>query len=300
MTEFSADCSLLAYSSRKQYIGCYVDKSAPRTLPDGYLKFEGNMTIDVCLHYCCGSLTTATFMGTKDADHCFCSTVARSTNFVPRNDPDSGIICNIPCSGKQSETCGGFWSLSTYKIECSTDPITFSPTTNDISTVTKVQTIKSALTTIFSSTINTSPSTDNKNAAATEQTAMPGTTSVFPPVITTIVLPPVTTKSVLSPVTSTTSQLTIGINISACSCANSYCLSMNRTLLTELELSEKLLILTKEIAVNRKETSLYISTKRSAYDTRKSSTYLGIGGIIIILLPFIFIVLIDILMCLKK
>ncbi|CAG2217060.1 unnamed protein product [Mytilus edulis] len=99
-----------------QYIGCYVDQSTPRTLPDGYLKLEGDMTNDVCLDYCCGSLTTATFMGIEDADHCFCSTVARSTNFVPRNDPDSGLICNIPCSGNQSEICGGFWSLSTYKI----------------------------------------------------------------------------------------------------------------------------------------------------------------------------------------
>ncbi|CAG2217061.1 unnamed protein product [Mytilus edulis] len=156
------------------------------------------------------------------------------------------------------------------------------------------QTNKSALATIFWSANNTSLSRDNKNAATTDHTKVSGTTSVLPPVTTTSVLPPVSTTSVLPPVT-TKSQLTIGINISACSCANSYCLSMNRTLLTEIELAEKLLALTKDIAVNRIETSLYKNTKISAYDPRKSSTYLSIDGIIIILLPFIFIVIIDIL-----
>ncbi|CAG2238355.1 unnamed protein product [Mytilus edulis] len=182
-----------------------------------------------------------------DADHCFCSTVARSENFVPTNDPDSGLICNISCSDNQSEICGGFWSLSAYKIE------------------TKEQTNNSALATIFWSANNTSLSTDNKNAATTDHTNVSGTTSVLPPVTTTSVLPPVSTTSVLPPVT-TKSQLTIGSNICACSCANSYYLPMNRTLLTEIELAEKLLALTKDIVVNRIETSLYKNTKISAYD----------------------------------
>lgn len=53
------------YFLGKQYIGCYVDQSTPRTLADEYIQLEGDMTNDVFLDYCCGSLTTATFMGTE-------------------------------------------------------------------------------------------------------------------------------------------------------------------------------------------------------------------------------------------
>ncbi|CAG2238357.1 unnamed protein product [Mytilus edulis] len=58
---------------------------------------------------------------------CFCSNVTNTDNFVLR-DPATGKDCDMVCDGNQNEMCGGEWSLSVYRIDCSTDTTVTSKT----------------------------------------------------------------------------------------------------------------------------------------------------------------------------
>lgn len=77
-----------------------------------------------------------------------------------------------------------------------------------------------------------------------------------------------------------------------CPCAN--VLSFNITLLTKEELVKRLKLLKSIISVNKKETNRYKGTKKSAYDPRKSSRNIGLFGVIVLVFPVIFVVVIDI------
>ncbi|VDI25880.1 Hypothetical predicted protein [Mytilus galloprovincialis] len=113
------------------------------------------------------------------------------------------------------------------------------------------------------------------------------------------VIQEVTTESTVaanSPYTTSLAQFTlmssVGSNNSVCSCAN--CMQINNTVWTEEELTEKLLLLRNAISINKKETNLYKATKMSAYDPRKSSRNIGIVGVIVLVVPVIFVVVMDV------
>ncbi|XP_071160550.1 sialate:O-sulfotransferase 1-like [Mytilus edulis] len=73
-----------------------------------------------------------------------------------------------------------------------------------------------------------------------------------------------------------------------------HCLQINNTVWTEEELAEKLYLLRNAISIDKKGTKLYRATKMSAYDPRKSSRNIGIVGIIVLVVPVIFVVVIDV------
>ncbi|CAG2209401.1 unnamed protein product [Mytilus edulis] len=100
------------------------------------------------------------------------------------------------------------------------------------------------------------------------------------------------TFSTFSPITGNIISEVEG-NVSYCSCTN--CVSKNQTFKTESELEKRLVNLRNLISINKKDTNLYKRTKQSANDPRKSSRYLGVGGVIVMSLPVMFIVSIDIL-----
>ena len=66
------------------------------------------------------------------------------------------------------------------------------------------------------------------------------------------------------------------------------------TSLSEAELDERVNFLRDEILVDKKETSSFKYTKMRAPDDRKSSQYIGVGGIIVIVSPALFVILSDI------
>ncbi|CAG2201027.1 unnamed protein product [Mytilus edulis] len=84
---------------------------------------------------------------------------------------------------------------------------------------------------------------------------------------------------------------------SSCNCG--YCPQKDNTYWTDTTLAERLVLLKNAIYVNKKETTLYMSTKGCADDSRKSAQYLGLGGLIVILFPIIFVISVDILNFLK-
>lgn len=112
------------------------------------------------------------------------------------------------------------------------------------------------------------------------------------------VIPEMTTQSTLAANSSSTTSLaqftlmsSVGNNNSVCSCANS--MKMNNTIWTEEELAEKLSVLRDAISIKKKETNLYKATKMSAYDPRESSRNIGIVGVIVLVVPVIFVLIID-------
>lgn len=86
-------------------------------------------------------------------------------------------------------------------------------------------------------------------------------------------------------------------NNSSCNCG--YCPQKDNTYWTGTTLSERLVLLKNALYVNKKETTLYMGTKRCADDSRKSAQYLGLGGLIVILFPIIFVISVDVLNLLK-
>ncbi|VDI62672.1 Hypothetical predicted protein [Mytilus galloprovincialis] len=97
----------------------------------------------------------------------------------------------------------------------------------------------------------------------------------------------ITTESTTDVLTSTVAD-----RCSECSCAN--CLQINSTVWTTEELAEKLTLLKNAISINKKETKSYKATKISAYDPRKSSRNIGIVGIALLIVPVIFVIVMDI------
>ncbi|CAG2228673.1 unnamed protein product [Mytilus edulis] len=290
--------------TEKEYIGCYEDQNE-RTLPYERVDLEGTMNNDICASHCCSTLDGATFSGSEVQYACFCSNVTNTDKFVPR-DPATGKDCDMECFGNPNEMCGGSWSLSVYRIDCSTDTtvtsktfifsdtstgtVDYSPTNSDKSQVATTHSpIKREISTV---TTTSSPTTSDIFTLTTNALQ---TTRYLSKVITEITTE--SPKPANSQSTSENPQLnkksTVGSDNYVCSCAN--CLHVNNTVWTEEEIYIRVALLKNAISINKKETSLYKNTKRSAYDSRKSARNVGIVGIILMILPVIFIIVIDIL-----
>ena len=96
------------------YVGCYIDPSAPdRALAYDTQLSTSNMTVELCTASC--KANGFIYAGLEYYGECFCG----DTVSGPATTQDQ---CNYPCSGNNSETCGGFDRISIYM-----DP-TFAPT----------------------------------------------------------------------------------------------------------------------------------------------------------------------------
>ncbi|GKT90464.1 WSC domain protein [Colletotrichum tofieldiae] len=93
-----------------KYLGCARDPSGQgRTLPSA--KTSGDsMTVDTCIKHCDGK--GFAYAGLEYAKECWCG-----NSVADDRKPKKGLWggCNMPCSGSQSEMCGGWAALSLYQ-----------------------------------------------------------------------------------------------------------------------------------------------------------------------------------------
>ncbi|OKL57192.1 hypothetical protein UA08_07338 [Talaromyces atroroseus] len=155
-----------------QYLGCYNDTAAARSLSSTYT-YSSNMTVDACATFCNG----ATYFGVEYYSECYCGeTLAADSAKQPVTD------CSYPCSGDSSEFCGGSDRLDLYQlgstiVTASSNPASSSSTpTTAVSSSTTVST-SATVTTDSPSSSATAPvslSTTSSTAVSTSAT----TTSV--------------------------------------------------------------------------------------------------------------------------
>ncbi|KAF8963742.1 WSC domain-containing protein [Flammula alnicola] len=87
-------------------LGCYTDSTTSRTIRTASYTSVNNMTIASCQAYCAtgGYL----FAGVEYARECYCDNTIHSPGApapITPGDPTGG--CNMPCTGDQTELCGG-------------------------------------------------------------------------------------------------------------------------------------------------------------------------------------------------
>ncbi|KAF2868224.1 WSC domain-containing protein [Massariosphaeria phaeospora] len=96
-----------------EYIGCYSDDVAARTLHNGdpddnefIFKESDDMTVPACITYCAEN--SEVYAGLEFGRECFCG------NSLQDTERERGK-CHTPCAGASSQTCGGDSLLSVYK-----------------------------------------------------------------------------------------------------------------------------------------------------------------------------------------
>lgn len=94
------------------YAGCFKDPSSPPALTFRSSLSTQNMTIEICVAECKGN--DYRYAGLEYYGECFCGQTVNGPQLAESQ-------CTFPCSGNQSEICGGNDILSVYQ-----DP-TFQP-----------------------------------------------------------------------------------------------------------------------------------------------------------------------------
>jgi hypothetical protein len=89
------------------YVGCYDDSvHNPSTLPFDTFGPFNNMTVELCISSCKGN--GYRYAGLEYYGSCFCGDAIQGT----LDDPS---LCDTPCTGNTSETCGGANALSVWE-----------------------------------------------------------------------------------------------------------------------------------------------------------------------------------------
>lgn len=112
---------ILPYTNVKsqgfKYLGCGPDfPGKPRTLPSNQLNDPEEMTVERCIDHC--RTSGYTIAGVEYSQQCFCG------NSIPQDrapDPKRMGNCNMPCTGDQTQICGGASLISLYQ-KCGTGP----------------------------------------------------------------------------------------------------------------------------------------------------------------------------------
>ncbi|KAF8890280.1 WSC domain-containing protein [Gymnopilus junonius] len=89
-------------------IGCYSDSSASRTLRIAAYTDVNAMTIESCITFCASG--GYLYAGVEYSRECYCDNVIEA----PGARIDDGI-CNMPCVGNTTETCGGAGGMSVFQ-----------------------------------------------------------------------------------------------------------------------------------------------------------------------------------------
>ncbi|KAL4219149.1 hypothetical protein ACF0H5_021731 [Mactra antiquata] len=88
-----------------EYQGCYSDNHARALLPhDGI--FNDLMTLQMCFNHCNGY----NYAGAQSEDECYCGDTLDESLQRPESE------CSAPCFGDFTQTCGGSWRGSVYKL----------------------------------------------------------------------------------------------------------------------------------------------------------------------------------------
>ncbi|CAM9637939.1 unnamed protein product [Ectocarpus sp. 4 AP-2014] len=95
-----------------EYLGCHHDSKDDRVLGD--MMDSNDMSPEVCLQYCTGK--NATFMAVQFGFECWCSDET-DLEYERHNElADEDAVCNMPCVGDESVTCGGYDAFDIYKL----------------------------------------------------------------------------------------------------------------------------------------------------------------------------------------
>lgn len=89
-------------------MGCWLEGSTPtRLLPDDFVQDENSMTIEVCSTYC----SNYTLFGVEYGSECFCANAITENSGFPIGNEH----CQFPCSGNDTEMCGGTGALNMFQ-----------------------------------------------------------------------------------------------------------------------------------------------------------------------------------------
>ncbi|KAF1951711.1 WSC-domain-containing protein, partial [Byssothecium circinans] len=96
-----------------EYSGCYFDAIYYRVLPVDFYHHTAsyNVTAEICTKFCAS--WNYNFAGLKSGERCYCG------NSLLEQSGTTG--CSLPCSGDESQVCGGSDRLTVY-----TNLVTFS------------------------------------------------------------------------------------------------------------------------------------------------------------------------------
>ncbi|OCK77470.1 WSC-domain-containing protein [Lepidopterella palustris CBS 459.81] len=162
-----------------QYIGCYTDNIAARSLSGGNVGNAKTNSLETCATACKGSK----YFGTEYSTECYCGSTLAATAVL---EPDSQ--CNMLCPGNLSEVCGAASRLTLYMLN---------------------STLGSASSSVISSSTPSSSSTISSSSSSSISVASSATTPV------TSAITPSTTDTSFSANSSATTLSTSTANSSA-------------------------------------------------------------------------------------
>ncbi|CAN0051618.1 unnamed protein product [Scytosiphon promiscuus] len=91
------------------YVGCFMDDNTGRTRYLGDQRMQDpDLTPLTCAAFCAGFK----YMGLQYSKDCFCG----DTYYTAERDAEPTDLCNMPCAGDESITCGGPWANSIYVV----------------------------------------------------------------------------------------------------------------------------------------------------------------------------------------
>lgn len=130
-------------------LGCYTDNVSGRALPDGIPAPGGptNMTVQNCQAGC--QALGYTLAGVEYADECYCGDTLENGSGPA---PDGNALCDMPCAGDASETCGGpnRLNLYTYASSATAAPTTTTVTATSLTVVPTTSTMSGTPTSTIS------------------------------------------------------------------------------------------------------------------------------------------------------
>jgi hypothetical protein len=92
------------------YLGCFRDRNVWATKEgrdlDGARWDDNAMTIGKCIQFCSGQ--GFSFAGLQAGYACFCGNAYGRVGTADN--------CNVPCTGRAEETCGGAWANSVWRV----------------------------------------------------------------------------------------------------------------------------------------------------------------------------------------
>lgn len=187
-----------------QSIGCYSEGSNGRSLAWRQDQVSStSLTIESCLSAC--KKGGYSFAGVEFAQECYCGVVLGNGTL-----PVDSSQCNMPCTGDDSETCGGRGTLNLYvaKDMESTEPCNGTPpVSSSSSSVITSTTTSSSSSSTSSSSVPPTTTTSSSSSVSTSSTKPPTTSPTSTSCKTTTTKPPTTsptsTKTTASLCTST-------------------------------------------------------------------------------------------------
>ncbi|VDI27902.1 Hypothetical predicted protein [Mytilus galloprovincialis] len=245
------------------------------------------MTIPYCLSICL--VEGHTFAGLRYGTKCYCDSVI-TKDLTLLQLPNTK--CTRPCGGNATQYCGAMFKLALYQLNISSE----STSTIERSSSTSMIAPSSTLTTShFTSPKYTSTGSETPDTTSLINIETTVSVTEEPSASTSTETSALFFTNATSHVSKDTTQYMLFATTSwtppnnTCSC---FCYNVNSP-----AFKEKVENLIKEVAINKKLTSLYINSKICMSEQRTSSKMIGAVGVLCICVPLVMIVVFDISNC---